>query len=329
MEWLSFLLLIQFTISVTNSKKCDLAEEFTTESLANGANDVIVVQQSDGSYKSTPFSVQIGKFATWQTFFKSRQGRLVDIEINGVQAPVKMAILDSGAACFTRQNNQFDFSSEEFLTFNLRPGRNMGMYRAPSLGVEIPFDVYLYSQTDQFVVTDVDGTITSSNTKGHVLPRIGFNADHDSVVELLDKVDKTNRHVIYLTARPMAMDTDTREYLFETLQYSEGQYSLPYGPLFLNPKPTSEALVEAVTGPQVQKILTLRYIISLFESGPSVVNGAYGNTPNDREAYIVTGIDPGKVFTVNEAGTLTRASDGAETSYQGQSDIITELYPSV
>lgn len=186
-------------------------------SYVSGANDVIVVQQSDGSYKSTPFHVQIGKFATWQTFFKSRQGRLVDIEINGVQAPIKMAILDSGAACFTRKNNQFDFSSEELLTFNLKPGGNLGMYKVPSLAVEIRFIVYLYNQNDQFVVTDVDGTITASNVKGHVLPRIGFNADHDSVVELLDKVGKTNRHIIYLTARPMAMDTDTREYLFKVI----------------------------------------------------------------------------------------------------------------
>ena len=40
-----------------------------------GANDVIVVPQSDGTLKSTPFHVQIGKFANWKTVLKSRQGR--------------------------------------------------------------------------------------------------------------------------------------------------------------------------------------------------------------------------------------------------------------
>ena len=37
------------------------------EALANGANDVLAVRQDDGSLKSTPFHVQVGKFANWRT----------------------------------------------------------------------------------------------------------------------------------------------------------------------------------------------------------------------------------------------------------------------
>ncbi len=34
-------------------------ENDNSESLANGANDVIVVKQSDGSFKATPIQVQV------------------------------------------------------------------------------------------------------------------------------------------------------------------------------------------------------------------------------------------------------------------------------
>ena len=46
------------------------------------------------------------------------------------------------------------------------------------------------------------------------MPYIGYNADHDSVVELFDKASKRGLEVMYLTARSMAMDKDTRDYLF-------------------------------------------------------------------------------------------------------------------
>eukprot|EP00095_Tigriopus_kingsejongensis_P005019 maker-scaffold139_size317827-snap-gene-2.26 protein:Tk05019 transcript:maker-scaffold139_size317827-snap-gene-2.26-mRNA-1 annotation:"nuclear elongation and deformation protein 1-like" len=319
--------LILSLVAHIGAEDCNPVADIDGESLANGANDVLVVEQSDGTFKSTPFHVQVGKLATWKTFFKSRQGRLVDIEINGILAPVKMAILDSGAACFTRPDHPYTFTHDELSGFNLTQGGNLGVYRVASLDVAIRFIVYRYRRQDRFIVTDVDGTITASNVKGHVLPRLGFNADHDSVVELLDKVGQTGRQILYLTARPMAMDSDTREYLFQTLQYSEGQFSLPYGALFLNPKPSTEALLEAATRPEDQKILTLQHILSVFERGADVIDGAYGNTANDERAYLTAGIDAARVFTVNEAGQLTRASDRAVTSYQGQSDRIDSLYP--
>ena len=70
-------------------------------------------------------------------------------------------------------------------------------------------------QDDKLVVTDVDGTITETDVRGRIFPEFGFKVNHDGVVKLFDNVVRNGYTMIYLTARSMAEDTDTREYLFE------------------------------------------------------------------------------------------------------------------
>ena len=111
-----------------SKENCDYASE-DAEYLANGANDVVVVEQTDGSLDSTPFHVQIGKFANWRTIIRSRQGRHVDIYINGIRSPVKMTIGDSGFACFSRKKLKYKFSNEELKLFKLKKGINQGLYK--------------------------------------------------------------------------------------------------------------------------------------------------------------------------------------------------------
>ena len=84
-----------------------------------------------------------------------------------------------------------------------------------SLSIRIPFNVFLYEQNSRFVLTDVDGTITETDIKGHVFPMFGFTADHEHVVELFHKIADNGYQIVYLTARSIAQDVDTREYLFE------------------------------------------------------------------------------------------------------------------
>ena len=90
----------------------------------------------------------------------------MEIEVNGIKSPVKMSILDSGAACFSRAENAHRLTSDELAVFELKEGGNLGKYSVPSLDVEIRFIVYLYRQDTRFILTDVDGTITESDIKG-------------------------------------------------------------------------------------------------------------------------------------------------------------------
>ena len=66
----------------------------------------------------------------------------------------------------------------------------------------------------------------------------------------------------------------------------DGRYSLPYGPLFMSPKSLAASVLEEVTGgPAAQKARTLNSVLSLFELGSAIVDGAYGNAETDEEAY--------------------------------------------
>ncbi|CAI9098138.1 OLC1v1034728C1 [Oldenlandia corymbosa var. corymbosa] len=64
-----------------------------------GAVDIIVVQQQDGSYRSTPWYVRFGKF---QGVLKGAE-KVVRIEVNGTEANFHMYIDNSGEAYFVRE----------------------------------------------------------------------------------------------------------------------------------------------------------------------------------------------------------------------------------
>ncbi|XP_057471600.1 phosphatidate phosphatase PAH1-like [Actinidia eriantha] len=64
-----------------------------------GAVDIIVVQQQDGTFRSTPWYVRFGKF---QGVFKGAE-KMVRISVNGVEADFHMYLDNSGEAYFVRE----------------------------------------------------------------------------------------------------------------------------------------------------------------------------------------------------------------------------------
>ncbi|OXA56816.1 Phosphatidate phosphatase LPIN3 [Folsomia candida] len=79
-----------------------------------GAIDVVVVEQEDGSFKCSPFHVRFGKLGV----LRSKE-KVVDIEVNGVSAPIRMKLGDSGEAFFVEVD--FDLDDENLATSPL-PG---------------------------------------------------------------------------------------------------------------------------------------------------------------------------------------------------------------
>ncbi|KAJ8322304.1 hypothetical protein KUTeg_000775 [Tegillarca granosa] len=63
-----------------------------------GAIDVLIVQEEDGSYKSSPFHVRFGKLGV----LRARE-KIVDIEINGEPVDLQMKLGDSGEAFFVTE----------------------------------------------------------------------------------------------------------------------------------------------------------------------------------------------------------------------------------
>ena len=83
----------------------------------------------------------------------------------------------------------------------MRPGFNQASYVCKDLAEVIEFNVFLYNDSAKIVLTDIDGTITESDLKGHISSFLGLTNQHRGVVELLDRVDGRGYSVVYLTAR--------------------------------------------------------------------------------------------------------------------------------
>lgn len=66
------------------------------DALKTGANDILVVEQSDGTLKSTKIEAQVGKFNSFTSFFRSRRGQKVDVFINGQKMAFNQTLVVKG-----------------------------------------------------------------------------------------------------------------------------------------------------------------------------------------------------------------------------------------
>lgn len=68
---------------------------FIAKATLSGCIDIIVVEQADGSYQSSPFHVRFGKLKVFKT-----KKKFVSITVNGKVMPFKMKLGSAGEAYF-------------------------------------------------------------------------------------------------------------------------------------------------------------------------------------------------------------------------------------
>ena len=71
----------------------------------------------------------------------------------------------------------------------------------------------MWDYQKKIIISDVDGTITKSDVRGHIMPRIGVDWAQKGVVELFNKVHENGYALVYLTARSLSQISSTRSYL--------------------------------------------------------------------------------------------------------------------
>ena len=309
------------------------SEEDAGEALASGANDIVVVKQSDGSFQATTLQVKIGKMTNIKTIFRSREGRKAQLQVNNllVLPETEIEIGDSGNAFFLRSENgrNFTFTSDELAEMNLNDGLNEAIFVIEELNIRLTFSIFLLNQGNRIVFTDVDGTITTADIKGYIAGELGFDTHHEGVVELFEQIDKNGYTMIYLSARPMgSFNEDTREYLFEQLRPNDKGFSLPISPLFLSNVLLFEGISEA-SDPSETKIATIRSIVEMFDLKEHVVSAGYGNQESDAEAYLKSGIEARKIFMVNKQSKMVNYGTGEPTSYKNQVENVDTMYPTI
>jgi len=309
-----------------NEKNCD---DDQVEAIGDGASDVVVVRRMNGEFESTGWYGQIGKMSS---LTQSRMGKEVSIFVNSVPARPKMIISESGNFQFSSDNGNLMLAAD-MEELNLQQGKNEARYVCQELDVIIHFSVFLFNETDKLIISDIDGTITESDVKGHVAAFFGFTAVQKDVVELYEKIYNNGYKVLYLTARSMAQDISTKEYLFKMLQNQDG-FSIPEGPVLFSPLPLISGVIAEVVEktPYVQKTKIIQELWSLFKSANNsdinkTIVGSYGDKVTDVRAYNDAGISMMKTYIVNPKGELRTEGSGEVSSYKEQIENLDKLYP--
>uniref|UniRef100_A0AAY4ACF5 phosphatidate phosphatase n=1 Tax=Denticeps clupeoides TaxID=299321 RepID=A0AAY4ACF5_9TELE len=138
--------------------------------------------------------------------------------------------------------------------------------------------IYLWNWDDKIVISDIDGTITRSDTLGHILPTLGKDWTHQGIARLYHKVSQNGYKFMYCSARAIGMADLTRGYLNWV---NERGTMLPQGPVLLSPSSLFSAFHREVIEkkPEKFKIECLTDIKQLFYPNTEPFYAAFGNRP--------------------------------------------------
>ncbi|KAM4904318.1 LOW QUALITY PROTEIN: phosphatidate phosphatase LPIN1 [Sylvia borin] len=217
--------------------------------------------------------------------------------------------------------------------------------------------IYLWNWDDKVVISDIDGTITRSDTLGHILPTLGKDWTHQGIAKLYHKVSQGPRgrntmllipqrpihhcllyakcfplcrngyKFLYCSARAIGMAGMTRGYLHWV---NERGTVLPQGPVLLSPSSLFSALHREVIEkkPEKFKVQCLTDIKNLFYPNTEPFYAAFGNRPADVYSYKQVGVSLNRIFTVNPKGELIQ--EHAKTnisSYVRLCEVVDHIFP--
>ncbi|XP_040283260.1 phosphatidate phosphatase LPIN1 isoform X1 [Bufo bufo] len=187
--------------------------------------------------------------------------------------------------------------------------------------------IYLWNWDDKIVISDIDGTITRSDTLGHILPTLGKDWTHQGIAKLYHKVSQNGYKFLYCSARAIGMADMTRGYLHWV---NERGTVLPQGPVLLSPSSLFSALHREVIEkkPEKFKIECLTDIKNLFLPNTEPFYAAFGNRPTDVYSYKQVGVSLNRIFTVNPKGELIQ--EHAKTnisSYVRLCEVVDHVFP--
>lgn len=169
--------------------------------------------------------------------------------------------------------------------------------------VVVESSIYLWSSDTKIVVSDIDGTVTKSDVWGHILPMIGKDWTHPGICSLYSKVSKNGYEFVYLTARSMSQQEQTRKFLWSIEQ--DGGMTLPRGPVLTAPDRFFTALTQEVSKRAHEfKISCLDSIRQAFPRHSRPFYAGFGNRIGDVISYTATLIPKHKIFIIDTNSTL-------------------------
>lgn len=225
-------------------------------------------------------------------------------------------------------------TNEQLQCLNLKPGANDIQFSVNEGRAIISARLFLWKYNVPIVISDIDGTITKSDTLGHVLTMIGKDWTHEGVSKLFNDISLNGYNIMYLTARSVGQADATRNYLDNICQ--DG-ISLPKGPVILSPDRTFAALRREVIlkKPEVFKMSCLNDIKSLYGldtlSKTPFIAG-FGNRITDALSYRSVGIPSSRIFTINPDGEVHMELlelAGYKSTYIFITELVDHIFPPV
>nr|XP_013810488.1 PREDICTED: phosphatidate phosphatase LPIN1 [Apteryx mantelli mantelli] len=151
--------------------------------------------------------------------------------------------------------------------------------------------IYLWNWDDKVIISDIDGTITRSDTLGHILPTLGKDWTHQGIAKLYHKEKKRSNR------------TNIRGVLVWECLYVKKK-------------------------PEKFKVQCLTDIKNLFYPNTEPFYAAFGNRPADVYSYKQVGVSLNRIFTVNPKGELIQ--EHAKTnisSYVRLCEVVDHIFP--
>ncbi|XP_040890674.1 phosphatidate phosphatase LPIN1 isoform X2 [Toxotes jaculatrix] len=236
-------------------------------------------------------------------------------------------LMGSGNICYKKT---LRLTSEQLASLQLKEGPNDVVFSVTTQyqgTCRCHGTIYLWSWDDKIVISDIDGTITRSDTLGHILPTLGKDWTHQGIARLYHRVSQNGYKFMYCSARAIGMADMTRGYLHWV---NERGTMLPMGPVLLSPSSLFSALHREVIEkkPEKFKIECLTDIKHLFYPNTEPFYAAFGNRATDVYSYKEVGVPLNRIFTVNPKGELIQEHAKTNISSFGRlCDMVDHVFP--
>ena len=112
-----------------------------------------------------------------------------------------------------KKTNEIEPSELQKLSKFIKLGKNTIEFSVQGKDSCIKSCIYCWSSTDKVIISDVDGTVTKTDARGHLLTRVGFDYAHDGIASLFTRIRDNGYKIMYLSARNVGMHLDTKRYL--------------------------------------------------------------------------------------------------------------------
>lgn len=242
--------------------------------------------------------------------------------------------LESGTDIFVKRKmyaKTLRLTSDQLKNLNLKKGVNTISFSVKSAyqgTATCVAKVFFWDYDIQVVISDIDGTITKSDTMGHFMTMIGKDWTHAGVAQLYTDISNNGHQFLYLTSRAIGQADYTRDYLKKVLQ---GHYQLPDGPVIMSPDRLFTSLHREVIirKPEMFKMACLKDIQRLF-GGRDPFYAGFGNRITDAISYRSVSVPSSRIFTIDPQGNVKlELLTGFKSSYVYLNDLVDQIFPPI